>query len=195
MMSVTTELPFLNNTPPTAGKRAKARGMDAQFELSSTAGRAPGGLGLKRPPASCMLYSEKVELRRREPSKGSPEAAAAEGDSKRDRRRVVFSSTVADRRRPPAAPVAVAMAGRGALAVAGGWGLAEAAWTSSVMSEIRIGRGEARWASRRTFELVVLPGDWRSRVQKYSGPSTSEGARSENHRPAEATAQARETVR
>lgn len=135
MMSVTTELPFLNRTPPTAGRSAKARGMDAQFELSSLPGRAPAGFGLNSPPASCILYSEKVELRRRDPSNGSCAPAAADGESKRDRRRVKFSSTVAERRRPLEALVVVAATGR-AVVVEGGWRVVDdPAWLSSDMSE------------------------------------------------------------
>lgn len=95
---MTTALPFLKKTPPTAGSRANAKGIDAQFELESSTGREPVGLGLNRPPASPRLYSEKVELRLRGLlSNGS--AAAAVGESKREGRREKLSSTVAERRR------------------------------------------------------------------------------------------------
>ncbi|TKW56949.1 hypothetical protein CTA1_8031 [Colletotrichum tanaceti] len=64
MTSVTTALPFWKSKPPTAGRRAKARGIEAQFEISSVDdvdGISPG-LGLRKSLASLKLYSDKVEL-------------------------------------------------------------------------------------------------------------------------------------
>jgi len=44
MTSVAIELPFLKNSPPKAGRSAKARGTHVQFEISWRSSMVPLGL-------------------------------------------------------------------------------------------------------------------------------------------------------
>src|SRR2546421_10615524 len=75
MTSVTTALPFLKSSPPTAGRSAKARGAEFQFELSwsperlilSTFGRRRSSVDVL---TSSSEKSERIELRRWMPANG-----------------------------------------------------------------------------------------------------------------------------